>query len=776
MISSRLETTLQKAIELAKHNRHEYATLEHLLIALMEDEDALEAFKSTSANPSKVRQELMDYLDAQDLVLPGSAPIETRVTIGFQRVLQRASLQADNEEINAIHLLISLFSENESYAVHVMENQQITRVDLLNYLSEMAKRAPKFRKETPPPSYQKDSHTDVTTEDGEPSMVEKFCTNLNKMALNGEIEPLIGREEPIQRIIHILCRKEKNNPLLLGDSGVGKTALIEGLALKIAQGDVPPTLQNAKVFALDMAGLVAGTRFRGDFEERFKGILKGLEEEEKAILFIDEAHIMVGTGSVQGGSMDTSNMLKPVLLHGKIRCIAATTFKEYKTHLEKDTGLLRRFQKVEISEPSVTESIEILDGLKESLETYHNVKYKEDTIQAAVELSVRHLMDRRLPDKAIDILDEAGAKKRLEAETSNKTLTITCKDVEDVVAQMAAIPPKQVSQDDKKVLKNLEKDLQSVVFGQDNAASALVHSIKLSRSGLRSPEKPIGCYLFSGPTGVGKTEICKQLSSTLGMPLIRFDMSEYMEKHSISKLIGAPPGYVGFEQGGALTDAVSKTPHCIILLDEIEKAHADIYNVLLQLMDYGIVTDHHGNSVNYRNVILIMTTNAGATELSKHGLGFGNEKRSGEDETAIQRIFSPEFRNRLDAIIPFAPLTSEIMEKIVDKFLKELKKQLTERDIDLEISKEGKLWLRDHGFDPLYGARPLARTIDEHVKKPLADQILFGKLQKGGTVEVAVKDDQLVLEYFKVCAETKKKDNGVAVGGVTKAQASYKKK
>lgn len=777
MISSRLETTLQKAIELAKINRHEYTTLEHLLVALLEDEDATEVFKKSGAKIEKIRKDLIDYLKKQDLALPGSSPIETRVTIGFQRVLQRASLQADNEEINAIHLLISLFSENESYAVLAMEKQNITRIDLLNYLTEMHKRNSRPKKESSQDAPQRmESPSEVTTVDGEPGIVEKFCTNLNKLALNGEIEPVIGREDPIQRIIHILCRKEKNNPLLLGDSGVGKTAIIEGLALKIAQGDVPPTLKNAKVFALDMAGLVAGTRFRGDFEERFKGILKGLEDEEKAILFIDEAHIMVGTGSVQGGSMDTSNMLKPALLHGKIRCIAATTFKEYKTHLEKDSGLLRRFQKVEINEPTVNESIEILDGLKENLETYHNVKYKEDTIQAAVELSVRHLMDRRLPDKAIDILDEAGAKKRLEAETSSKTLTITCKDVEEVVARMASIPPKQVSQDDKKVLKNLEKDLKTVVFGQDAAAKALVHSIKLSRSGLRSPEKPIGCYLFSGPTGVGKTEICKQLSSTLGMPLIRFDMSEYMEKHSISKLIGAPPGYVGFEQGGALTDAVSKTPHCIILLDEIEKAHSDIYNVLLQLMDYGIVTDHHGNSVNYRNVILVMTTNAGATELSKHGVGFGNEKRSGEDESAIQRIFSPEFRNRLDAIIPFASLTSEIMEKIVDKFLNELRKQLEDRDISLDITKEGKKWLRDHGFDPMYGARPLARTIDEYVKKPLADQILFGKLQKGGTVEVSVKKDQLVLEYFKICSETKKKSNTVEVGEVTKAQVSYKNK
>src|SRR3989344_2501768 len=705
MISSRLETTLQKAIEFAKINRHEYTTLEHLLMALLDDEDAAEAFKESDVKIDKVRKELVDYLKEQDLALPGSAPIETRVTIGFQRVLQRASLQADNEEINAIHLLISLFSENESYAVHVMEKQHITRVDLLNHLAEMSKKNSRQKKEVPQESpHHTETPSDVTTADADPGIVEKFCTNLNKMALNGEIEPVIGREEPIQRIIHILCRKEKNNPLLLGDAGVGKTALIEGLALKIARGDVPPALQNAKVFALDMAGLVAGTRFRGDFEERFKGILKGLEEEDKAILFIDEAHIMVGTGSVQGGSMDTSNMLKPVLLHGKVRCIAATTFKEYKTHLEKDSGLLRRFQKVEINEPSVSESIVILDGLKENLETYHNVKYKDDTIQAAVELSVRHLMDRRLPDKAIDILDEAGAKKRLEADSDTKTLSITCKDVEEVVARMAAIPPKQVSQDDRKVLKNLEKELKTFVFGQDVAASALVHSIKLSRSGLRSPEKPIGCYLFSGPTGVGKTEICKQLSATLGMPLIRFDMSEYMEKHSISKLIGAPPGYVGFEQGGALTDSVSKTPHCIILLDEIEKAHSDIYNVLLQLMDYGIVTDHHGNSVNYRNVILVMTTNAGATELSKHGVGFGNEKREGEDESAIQRIFSPEFRNRLDAIIPFASLTSDIMEKIVDKFLNELKKQLDDRDINLAISKEGKRWLRDHGFDPVYGA------------------------------------------------------------------------
>ncbi|MDC0348815.1 AAA family ATPase [Alphaproteobacteria bacterium] len=485
---------------------------------------------------------------------------------------------------------------------------------------------------------------------------------------------------------------------------------------------------------------------------------------------------MVGTGSVQGGSMDTSNMLKPVLQGGTIRCIAATTFKEYKTHLEKDSGLLRRFQKVEIREPSAEESITILEGLKETLEEYHNVKYKEEAIRSVVDLSIRHLMDRRLPDKAIDILDEAGAKKRLEAEGSNKTLSISSKDVEDIVANMASIPTKQVSQDDKKVLKNLEKDLKSVVFGQDPAANALVHSIKLSRSGLRSPEKPIGCYLFSGPTGVGKTEICKQLSATLGMPLIRFDMSEYMEKHSISKLIGAPPGYVGFEQGGALTDAVSKTPHCIILLDEIEKAHSDIYNVLLQIMDYGIVTDHHGNALNYRNVILIMTTNAGATELSKHGLGFGQEQRTGEDEDAVQKTFSPEFRNRLDAIIPFSSLAIETMEKIVSKFLGDLEKQRKEKDICLDISKEGKKWLRNHGFDPLYGARPLARTIDEYVKKPLADQILFGKLQKGGTVSVAVKNDQLILAYVKICQKTKKKEKDLALVEISKDQAKYKKK
>lgn len=775
MISSRLETTLQKAIELARSLRHEYTTLEHLLVAVMEDEDAAELFKSVKLKKDKLKKALDEYLDGQDLEVPGMQPIETRVTIGFQRVLQRASLQAENEEITAIHLLISLLSENESYAAYAIEKQNVSRVDLLNYQAEVSRKSEKQKREEAGSPSIPQHQTDIMTDDAEESMLEKFCVNLNKKAENNDIEPLIGREEPINRIIHILCRKEKNNPLLLGDSGVGKTAIIEGLALKIVNGDVPSALKDTKVFALDMAGLVAGTRFRGDFEERFKGILKDLEKEEKSILFIDEAHIIVGTGSVQGGSMDTSNMLKPVLSHGKVRCIAATTFKEFKSHLEKDAGLLRRFQKVEIREPGPEECISILEGIKENLEKYHNVKYKDETIRSVVELSMRHLMDRRLPDKAIDILDEAGAKKRLEAGESSKPLIITCKDVEDVVASMASIPPKQVSQDDKKVLKNLEKDLKSVVFGQDSAAEALVHSIKLSRSGLRSPEKPIGCYLFSGPTGVGKTEICKQLSNTLGMPLIRFDMSEYMEKHSISKLIGAPPGYVGFEQGGALTDAVSKTPHCIVLLDEIEKAHSDIYNVLLQLMDYGIVTDHHGNSINYRNVILIMTTNAGATEMSKHGLGFGQEQRSGEDDDAIQRTFSPEFRNRLDAIIPFAALNLQTMERIVNKFVSELEKQLKERDISLSISKTGKKWLQDHGFNPLYGARPLARTIDEHVKKPLADQILFGKLQKGGIVSVDVKDDQLVLRYVKMCKKTQTKEKDMALKEISKAQAAYKK-
>ncbi len=561
--------------------------------------------------------------------------------------------------------------------------------------------------------------------------------------------------------------------MLLVDSGVGKTALIEGLAYRITQGQVPLALQASKIYALDMGALVAGTRFRGDFEERFKGIVKALEQDKgRPILFIDEAHTIVGTGSVQGGSMDTSNLLKPALLHSRIRCIAATTFKEYKTHLEKDSGLLRRFQRVEIKEPTGEESLHILGGVKTALEAYHNVCYKEGTLRAAIELSVRHLMDRRLPDKAIDVLDEAGAKKHLET-LGDKTASITVKDIEDTIAKMASIPTKQVSRDDKRVLKDLEKSLKSVVFGQDKAVKALVHSIKLSRSGLRSPEKPIGCYLFSGPTGVGKTEIARQLSSILSMPLIRFDMSEYMEKHSVSKLIGAPPGYVGFEQGGALTDAVSKTPHAVILLDEIEKAHRDIYNVLLQLMDYGIVTDHHGTSVSFRNIILIMTTNAGAAEMAKHGLGFGQEQRAGEDTEAINRTFSPEFRNRLDAIIPFGPLAKSTMSQIVEKFLMELDKQLADRHISLQISLAAKEWLISHGFDALYGARPLVRTIDEYVKKPLADEILFGKLQKGGMALLEVKKDQLVLKYLKGLKE-ENQDEPIELLEISQSQVAYK--
>ncbi len=753
MISKKLEESLQRAISLAKTYKHEYTTLDHLVVALIEDEEISAFLRQSKVKVETLKKDLLSHLQRENISVPDAMQVETRITIGFQRVLQRASIQvqsAQQKEITGAHLLVALFAEDDCYASYILEQHNLSRDSLTNYVNIHARKEEKAKSERKP---QQPSSEREFREEGErpetDSIIEKYCVNLNEKALNHQIEPVVGRDAEINRIIHILCRRTKNNALLLGDAGVGKTALIEGLAYKLAFEEMPQALQGAQVFSLDMGGLVAGTRFRGDFEERFKGILKALEETNgKAILFIDEAHIMVGTGSVQGGSMDTSNMLKPALIQSKIRCIAATTFKEFKTHLEKDSGLLRRFQKVEIKEPSPDESISILEGLRKNLEDYHQIKYQEGTLKTAVDLSVRHLMDRKLPDKAIDVLDEAGAKKSLE-NTTGEEAEVTVKDIEDTVARMASIPAKQVSSDDKKTLKLLEKTLKQSVFGQDQAVKALVHSIKLSRSGLRNPEKPVGCYLFSGPTGVGKTEIARQLSSSMGMPLIRFDMSEYMEKHSVSKLIGAPPGYVGFEQGGALTDAVSKTPHAIILLDEIEKAHPDIYNVLLQLMDYGIVTDHHGISVSFRNIILIMTTNAGATEMAKHGLGFGHEQREGEDQDAINKAFSPEFRNRLDAIIAFGSLTEETMTRIVDKFLGELEAQLKDRHIRLKATVDAKKWLLKHGFDPLYGARPLGRTIDEYVKKPLADQILFGKLQKGGVVSIDAKKEELSLKYLK---------------------------
>ncbi len=759
MISKHLETTLQKAISLAQKYRHEYATIEHLLMALTEDPDALPLFKKAKIKPATLCRQLLKHLQDQHIDIPENTQIESRVTLGFQRVLQRASLHAQSAqmvEINGAHLLLSLFAEEDSYAVQILKEYHIEKDDVLNFLSHRPTKETTPKKSPPKPSdnmsmdegpsQSYSPHTEQAPkeadEKGDGNVLGKYCYNLNEKVQQSAGDPIVGRNNELERIFHILCRRTKNNPLLIGDSGVGKTALVEGVAKKLVHNLVPAALEGATIYSLDMGGLVAGTRFRGDFEERFKSIVQSLEAKEKSILFIDEAHTMIGAGSVQGGAVDVASLLKPTLERGKIRCIATTTFKDYRSQLEKDTALLRRFQKVEIKEPSPAEAVKILQGLLPNLETFHQVEYKEGSVEAAIDLSLRFIMDRRLPDKAIDILDEAGAKKRLNA-SSTKKVAVTVKDIENTVAQMAAVPSKQVSKDDRSILKNLEKSLKQVVFGQDKAVHTLVHSIKLSRSGLRSVEKPIGCYLFSGPTGVGKTEISRQLSYCMGMPLIRFDMSEYMEKHSVAKLIGAPPGYVGYEQGGLLTDAISKTPYAVVLLDEIEKAHPDIYNILLQVMDYGILTDHHGNSVNCRNIILILTTNAGAAEMSKHGLGFGNETRQGADEEAIHRIFSPEFRNRLDAIVPFHPLDEKIMLKIVEKFLGELEKQLLDKHIKLEVDESVKKWLTRKGFDPIYGARPLSRTLDEHIKKALADEILFGKLEKGGTLILSLKDDAI---------------------------------
>lgn len=757
MISKNLEATLQKAIALAKKYRHEYTTVEHLLMALTEDSETLPLFKKAHVKIEPLCKQLLAHLKIQEIEIPDNLQSESRVTIGFQRVLQRASLQAQSlhmTEIIGAHLLASIFAEEDSYAAYLLEKNKLNRSTTIKFLEEISLKRPKKKRieervETTKdtdncPEQQQKETPEINFKDKTPDggVLEKYCANLNQKAIENSADPILGRAPELERIFHILCRRTKNNPLLVGDPGVGKTALIEGLAQKIVQKKAPSALQDAEIYALDMGGLVAGTRFRGDFEERFKSIIQSLEEKPKAILFIDEAHTMIGTGSVQGGAVDVAGLIKPALAKGKIRCIATTTFKDYRNHLEKDLALLRRFQKVEVKEPSPEDTVCILEGIVSNLEQFHNVLYKEGSIQAAVDLSMRYVMDRRLPDKAIDILDEVGAKKRLSA-TSEKTIAVTTKDVENTVAQMASVPSKQVSKDDKFILKNLEKSLKAAVFGQDQAVHALVHSIKLSRSGLRSVEKPIGCYLFSGPTGVGKTEISRQLSYSMGMPLIRFDMSEYMEKHSVAKLIGAPPGYVGYEQGGLLTDAINKTPYAVVLLDEIEKAHPDIFNILLQLMDYGIITDHHGASVNCRNIILIMTTNAGAAEMSKHGLGFGNEKREGDDEDAIHRLFSPEFRNRLDAIIPFKHLDEKVMLKIVSKFLLELEHQLEDKHISFEVDDAVKRWLTIKGFDRLYGARPLSRIMDEHIKKALADEILFGKLENGGTLSLSLKNNTI---------------------------------
>ncbi|QQP91112.1 ATP-dependent Clp protease ATP-binding subunit ClpA [Skermanella rosea] len=748
MLSRNLEQSLHRALAYANERRHEYATLEHLLLALTEDQDAVAVLRACGVNLDKLRSELGEYLDNELSNLITNRPEDAKPTAGFQRVLQRAAIHVQSsgrEEVTGANVLVALFSERESHAVYYLQEQEMTRFDAVNYISHGIAKAPGRNETKRVSGADDDAAAEKVVKKGTEAL-EAYCVNLNKKAASGKIDPLIGREQEVERTIQILCRRSKNNPLYVGDPGVGKTAIAEGLARRIVHGEVPDVLENATIFSLDMGSLLAGTRYRGDFEERLKAVLSELEAMEGAILFIDEIHTVIGAGATSGGAMDASNLLKPALASGALRCVGSTTYKEYRNYFEKDRALVRRFQKIDVNEPSIEDAVKILRGLKPYYEKYHRIRYTNEAIRSAVELSARYIGDRKLPDKAIDIIDEVGAAQMLVPESRRKK-TISVKDVEAVVAKIARIPPKSVSRDDREVLLNLERDLRTMVFGQDKAIEALSSAIKLARAGLRDPEKPIGNYLFSGPTGVGKTEAARQLSMTLGIELIRFDMSEYMERHTVSRLIGAPPGYVGFDQGGLLTDAIDQHPHAVLLLDEIEKAHPDLFNILLQVMDHGKLTDHNGKTVDFRNVILIMTTNAGASDMAKPAIGFERAARVGEDMEAINRMFTPEFRNRLDAIIPFSALSPEIIGQVVDKFVIQLEAQLTDRGVTIELTDEAREWLGRKGYDPLYGARPLGRVIQENIKKPLAEELLFGKLAKGGTVKVTVADDKLTFTY-----------------------------
>src|SRR3984885_1905320 len=759
MLSRNLEQTLHRALSLASERHHEYATLEHLLLGLADDTDAATVLRACGVDLDKLRNDLSEFLDKDLAGLATDRAGDPKPTAGFQRVVQRAAIHVQSsgrDEVTGANVLVALFSERESHAVYFLQLQDMTRLDAVNFISHGIAKAPGRSAQRPvtgsstptPEGNQPEQEREEKPNRRSQDALTNYCVNLNKKAMAGKIDPLIGRDSEIERTIQILCRRTKNNPLYVGDPGVGKTAIAEGLAKRIVEGDVPEVLAKSTIFALDMGALLAGTRYRGDFEERLKAVVNELENLSGAILFIDEIHTVIGAGATSGGAMDASNLLKPALASGNLRCIGSTTYKEFRNYFEKDRALVRRFQKIDVNEPSIEDSVKILRGLKLNYEKHHKVRYTDEAIRAAVELSAKYIHDRKLPDKAIDVIDEVGASRMLLPEHKRRK-TVTLRDVEEIVAKIARIPPKSVSADDKETLRNLERDLKAMVFGQDRAIDALSAAIKLARAGLREPEKPIGNYLFSGPTGVGKTEVARQLAAPMGIELIRFDMSEYMERHSVSRLIGAPPGYVGFDQGGLLTDAIDQHPHAVLLLDEIEKAHPDLFNILLQVMDHGKLTDHNGKTVDFRNVVLIMTTNAGASDLAKEVIGFGRETRAGEDEEAIKRLFTPEFRNRLDATIAFAGLTPEIVGRVVEKFVMQLEAQLADRNVTIELSSAAKEWLAERGYDRLYGARPLSRVIQEHVKKPLAEELLFGRLVKGGSVKVTMKEGKLDFEIIE---------------------------
>ena len=751
--SKSLENALHQALSHASTRRHEYATLEHLLLALIDDDDAAAVMRACNVDLDVLRKTVIDYIETELEALVSRDRPDTKPTAGFQRVIQRAVIHVQSsgrEEVTGANVLIAIFAERESHAAYFLQEQDMTRYDAVNYISHgIAKRSDANEVRTPRgvdddaehgPDVENASGGGGPGKDKKESALAAYATDLNKKARTGKIDPLIGREDEVRRTIQVLCRRQKNNPLLVGEPGVGKTAIAEGLAKKIVDGDVPDVLEDATVYSLDMGSLLAGTRYRGDFEERLKQVMKEIEAHPKAILFIDEIHTVIGAGATSGGSMDASNLLKPALAAGSLRCIGSTTYKEYRQYFEKDRALVRRFQKIDVNEPSIPDAIEILKGLKPYFEEFHRLKYTNDAVKAAVELSARYIHDRKLPDKAIDVIDETGASQMLLPESKRKK-SIGIKEIEATIATMARIPPKSVSKDDAEVLRHLETTLKRMVYGQDSAISQLASAIKLARAGLREPEKPIGCYLFSGPTGVGKTEVAKQLASVLGVKLLRFDMSEYMERHTVSRLIGAPPGYVGFDQGGLLTDGVDQNPHCVLLLDEIEKAHPDLYNILLQVMDHGKLTDHNGKDVLFRNTILIMTTNAGAADMAKSAYGFTRQKREGDDAEAINRLFTPEFRNRLDATVSFGHLPREVIAQVVDKFIAQLEAQLADRNVSITLSDEGRAWLVEHGYDEAMGARPMGRLIQSAIKTPLADEVLFGRLKGGGAVRVVTKEE-----------------------------------
>ena len=752
--SNTLEQAIHAALAIANARSHEFATLEHLLLALMEEPYAVQVMKACDVDLDELRKNLVEYIedDLSNLVtdVEGSEAVPTAA---FQRVVQRAAIHVQSSgrsEVTGANVLVAIFAERESNAAYFLQEQDMTRYDAVNYIAHGVAKNPAFGESRPiqgadDPIEETSGNGETVDGNAKDSALAKYCVDLNAKSRDGDIDPLIGRDSEVERCIQVLCRRRKNNPLLVGDPGVGKTAIAEGLARKVVSGETPEVLANTTIYSLDMGALLAGTRYRGDFEERLKAVVTELEDHPDAVLFIDEIHTVIGAGATSGGAMDASNLLKPALQGGKLRTMGSTTYKEFRQHFEKDRALSRRFQKIDVNEPSVEDSIKILKGLKPYFEEHHGVKFTADAVKTAVELSSRYINDRKLPDSAIDVIDEAGAAQHLVPE-SKRRKTIGVKEIEAVVAKIARIPPKSVSKDDAEVLKDLEKSLKRVVFGQNDAIDALSSAIKLARAGLREPEKPIGNYLFAGPTGVGKTEVAKQLSDILGVELLRFDMSEYMEKHAVSRLIGAPPGYVGFDQGGLLTDGVDQHPHCVLLLDEIEKAHPDVYNILLQVMDHGQLTDHNGRTVNFRNVVLIMTSNAGAAEQAKEAIGFGRDRREGEDTAAIERMFTPEFRNRLDAVISFGALPKDVILQVVEKFVLQLEAQLLDRNVSIELTRPAAEWLADKGYDDKMGARPLGRVIQEHIKKPLAEELLFGKLTKGGLVKVAVKDGKLDLQ------------------------------